>query len=200
MNPSQDPLETARAALQPGETLLWADRPDPRVLARARLPQTIRGVLGLVVIGGFLWLSFIPDWPGGLRGLFFAVFIAAALLYALWLAVAPLFAQRAAANTVYAVTDRRVLVLEHWPRQRRRAFGPGDLDDTLVTPVAPGPMGIVVFVNRKLPWWQRGLGNNYRIEAFFGIADAQQVAERIDALKAGEKRAAQPPEGPGSQR
>ncbi|WP_340118342.1 hypothetical protein [Pelagibius sp. 7325] len=200
MSPTQDPLETARAALQPGEALLWADRPDPRVLARARLPHTIRGVLGLVVIGGFLWLSFIPDWPGGLRGLLFAIFIGAALLYALWLAAAPLFAQRAAANTVYAVTDRRVLVLEDWPRQRRRAFGPGDLDDTLVTPVAPGPMGIVVFVNRKLPWWQRGLGNNYRIEAFFGIADAPQVAARIDALKAGAKRADQPPEGPASGR
>ena len=199
MNPSQDPLETARAALQPGETLLWADRPDPRVLARARLPQTIRGVLGLVVIGGFLWLSFIPDWPGGLRGLLFAIFIGAALLYALWLAAAPLLASRAAANTVYAVTDRRVLVLEHWPRQRRRAFGPADLDDTLVTTAAPG-LGIVVFVNRKLAWWQRGLGNNYRIEAFFGIADAQAVAERIDALKATEKRGAQPPEAPGSQR
>jgi len=199
MSPSQDPLETARAALQPGETLLWADRPDPRVLARARLPQTIRGVLGLVVIGGFLWLSFIPDWPGGLRGVLFAIFIGAALLYALWLAAAPLFAPRAAAQTVYAVTDRRVLVLEDWPRQRRRAFGPADLDDTLVTTTAPG-LGIVVFVNRKLPWWQRGLGNNYRIEAFFGIADAQQVADRIDALKAGAEASVQPPENPGSQR
>jgi hypothetical protein len=199
MSPLDDPLETARAALQPGETLLWADRPDPRVLARARLPQTIRGVLGLVVIGGFLWLSFIPDWPGGLRGLLFAIFIGAALLYALWLAAAPLLAPRVAAQTVYAVTDRRVLMLEDWPRRRLRAFGPADLDDTLVTTAAPG-LGIVVFVNRKLPWWQRGLGNNYRIEAFFGIADAQQVAERIDALKAGEKRAAQPPEAPGSQR
>lgn len=195
MHPSQNPLDVARAALLPGETLLWADRPDPRVLARARLPQTIRGVLGLVVIGGFLWLSFVPDWPGGLRGLLFGLFIAAALAYALWLAAAPLFAPRAAANTVYAVTDRRVLVLADWPRRRWQAFGPADLDDTLVAPALPG-LGTVVFVNRKLPWWQRGLGNNYRIEAFFGIPDAQEVAARIDALKAGET----PPEGSGSQR
>ncbi|GAB4375466.1 MAG: hypothetical protein Kow00114_38660 [Kiloniellaceae bacterium] len=199
MTPSQDPLSVARAALQPGETLLWADRPDPRVLARARLPQCIRGVLGLVVIGGFLGLSFIPDWPEGLRGLLLGLFVAAALAYALWLAAAPLLASREAAQTVYAVTDRRVLVLADWPRRRWQTFGPGDLDEILVAPALPG-LGTVVFVNRKLPWWRRGLGNNYRIEAFFGIPDAQEVAARIDALKAAAAPEAQPPGDSGSQR
>ncbi|MGD1879623.1 MAG: hypothetical protein ACFB13_19235 [Kiloniellaceae bacterium] len=180
-----DPLETARAALESGEHLLWADRPDPAVLARARLPEVLRGLLGLVVIAGFIWLSFIPNWPGGFRGLLLGVFIAIAIGYALWLLAAPLVAQRAAGRTVYAVTDRRVLVREDWPFKRHRAFGPAALDDTLVTSTAISGLGSVVFVNRKLPWWQRGLGNNYRIEAFYGIAEAQQVAERIDALRAG---------------
>src|SRR3546814_3781371 len=47
-------LRLARRALEPGETLVWADRPDPQALARSRLPQVIRGVLGLAVIATFL--------------------------------------------------------------------------------------------------------------------------------------------------
>jgi hypothetical protein len=184
----EDPLETARAALAPGETLVWADRPDPQALARARLPQLIRGLLGLAVIAGFLWLSFAPNWPGGLRGLLFAVFLAVVTLYSLWLLAAPLVARQAAGRTVYAVTDRRLIIFEDWPRRRLRSFAPAELDYPVVAPAAPGPrgdLGSVVFIHRKLPWWQRSAGGSYRIEAFYGIADAQRVAERVDALKQG---------------
>lgn len=183
MTTSTDPLEAARAALQPGEQLVWADRPDPQVLARSRLPQVIRGLLGVAVIAGFLWLSFIPNWPGGLRGLLLSAFIAAATLYALWLLAAPWMARAAAGRTVYAVTDRRLLVLEDWPFKRQSAFLPAELDDTLVAPAASG-RGSVIFINRKLPWWRRSAGGTYRIEAFYGIAEAQRVAERIEALRA----------------
>jgi hypothetical protein len=146
----------------------------------------IRGLLGVAVIVGFLWLSFVPNWPGGLRGLLLIVFLAAATLYSLWLLAAPWVARRAAGRTVYAVTDRRVLVLEDWPFKRQRAFAPAALDDTLVAPATSrqrGDLGTVVFVSRKLPWWQRSAGGSYRIEAFYGIAEAQQVAERIESLR-----------------
>ena len=43
----------------------------------------------------------------------------------------------------------------------------------------------VVFVNHKLPWWRRSAGGSTLIEAFYGIPDAQRVAERIEALKTG---------------
>src|SRR3546814_17439286 len=94
-----DPLDAARRALEPGETLVWADRPDPHALARSRLPQVIRGVLGLAVIPPFLWLSFLPNSPGGLRVLLLGVFLAAALLSPSWLPAPPLAALRAAAHS-----------------------------------------------------------------------------------------------------
>lgn len=185
MSSAGDPLDVARAALEPGERLDWADRPDPRVLARARLPQLIRGLLGLAVIGAFLWFSFIPNWPEGLRGLLFTLFLAAVTLYALWLLVQPLVARQAAGRTVYAVTDRRLLILEDWPRRRWRSFTPAELDNPLVTPVESRPggdVGSVVFIHRKLPWWQRSAGGSYRIEAFFGIPEAAHVGALIDEL------------------
>ncbi|MEO3429178.1 hypothetical protein AAFN88_10000 [Pelagibius sp. CAU 1746] len=182
MTPSDDSLAAARALLAPGETLVWADRPDPQVLARSRLPQVIRGALGLVVIAGFFWLSFLPNWPAGGRGLLLTFFLLAAVLYCLWLLAAQVTARKAAVGTLYAVTDRRVLVQETWPLRRLRSFAPGDLDAPMVSAAGPG-FGTVVFHDRKLPWWQRSAGGGTRIEAFYGIAGAQRVAEEIARLR-----------------
>ncbi len=187
-----EPLEDARASLAPDETLVWAERPHPAILARARLPQVIRGVLGLLVIGGFLWFSFLPNWPGGFAGLVLGGFLVAAVVYCFWLVAAPAVARPAAGRMVYAVTDRRVFIREDWPFRRLRSFTSADLCDPQVTPALPG-RGTVVFVDRKLPWWQRRAGGAYQIEAFFGIPDAQRVAEAIDRLRAGADPAAWPP-------
>lgn len=178
-------MEAARALLAPGEQLVWAERPAAQVLARSRVPQVIRGLLGLAVIGAFFWMSFLPLWPGGGLGLLLALFLAAAVLYCLWLTAAPLLARRAAAHTLYAVTDRRVIIQEAWPLRRLRSFQPAELDDPQVSPAAAG-LGSVVFVSRKLPWWQRSAGGGYRIEAFYGIAEAQRVAEAIGRLRRAE--------------
>jgi hypothetical protein len=184
MTTETDPLAAARASLDPGETLVWAERPHPAVLARSKLPQVIRGVLGFAVIAAFLWFSFLPNWPEGFRALLFAVFILAGLGYSLWLAAAPMVARRAAGRTVYAVTDRRLFIRQDWPFRRLQSFGPAELDEIQVMPSLPG-YGIVVFVNHKLPWWRRSAGGSTLIEAFYGIPEAQRVAERIEALKAG---------------
>lgn len=181
-NAPSDPLSDARALLAPGEDLIWADRPGAEALARAKLPQVIRGGLGLAVISGFLWISFIPNWPGGLGGLLLAVLLAVAVFYCFWLLAAPQVARRAAPQTVYAVTDRRVLVGETWPFRRLASFAPAELDDPQVVP-GEGGRGTVVFIHRKKPWWQRSAGGSYRIEAFFGIAEAERVAELIAALR-----------------
>ena len=192
MNAVKDPLEDARQSLEPDEILIWAERPDPQVLARSKLPQLIRGALGVAVIAGFLWFSFLPYWPGGLAGVVLGVFVASTALYCLWLIAAPAVARRAAGRMVYAVTDRRVFIREDWPFRRLRSIAPDELDDPQVSPALPG-RGIVVFLNRKLPWWQRSAGGGYRMEAFFGIADAQRVAEAIDKLRAGRSPETWPP-------
>ena len=186
-----DPLADERASLEPGEPLVWAERPHTGVPSRARLPQVIRGVLGLLVIVGFFLVSCLPLWPGGFAGFVLGFFLVAAVVYCFWLVAAPAVAQRAAQRTVYAVTDRRAFIREDWPFRRLRSFTAADFSDPQVTPALPG-RGTVVFVNRKLPWWQRSAGGGYQIEAFFGIPDAQRVAEAIDKLKAGATSAATP--------
>jgi hypothetical protein len=188
MSAAENPLDVARRALEPGERLVWADRPHPQALARSRMPQRIRGVLGLAVIGVLFWFSFVPNWPGGANGLFLGLVLVAAIVYALWLLAQPEVARRAAAQTVYAMSDRRLMILEDWPRPRLRSFAPGELDAPQLgaaTSTGESGLGSVVFIHRKLPWWQRSAGRNYRFEAFYGIAEAERVAERIEALRRG---------------
>ena len=185
MNSPNDTLEVARGLLEPGETLLWADRPNPETLVRSKRPQVIRGLMGLVVIAGFFFLSFLPNWPEGAKGLLLAAFLVVAVAYCLWLTAARRVAKSAAGHTVYAVTDRRALVLETWPRRRLRVFNPPDLDEAEVVTAAPG-LDTVVFVHRKLPWWERSAGGGYRIEAFYGIAEGQSVGAALDKLRQGE--------------
>jgi hypothetical protein len=177
-----DPLQAARALLQPGEELVWADRPGADELARAKLPHVIRGVLGLVVIAGFLWFSFIPHWPGSFGGLLLAILLAVAVLYCGWLLAAPQVARRAAPQTLYAVTDRRVLISESWPFRRLASFAAAELDEPQVIAGAGG-RGTVVFISRTKPWWRRSAGGSYQIEAFFGIAEAARVGELIAELR-----------------
>src|SRR3546814_6932993 len=80
-----------------------------------------------------------------------------------WLLAAPLAARRAAGSTVYAVTDRRLLILEGWPTVRQRAFAPAELDDIMVSPAARGRAS-VVFIHRKLPWWRRSRSEEHTSE------------------------------------
>jgi len=185
MNTSDEPLQTARGLLEPGEALHWADRPNTEILVRAKRPQVLRGLLGLAIITLFFWLSFLPNWPDGAKGQLLAAFLVVAVAYCCWLVAAPLVARTAASGTVYAVTDRRVLVWETWPRRRLRVFRPKDLDEAEVVAAAPG-LDTVVFVHRKLPWWERSAGGGFRIEAFYGVAEGEGVGDAIDKLRLGE--------------
>ena len=183
---ADDPLSVARQELEPGETLVWADRPRPDALARTKLPQVIRGTLGLAVIAGLHWYGYVPDFRASAENALMVAFLVAAGLYCLALVVAPQIAKGAAARTVYAVTSRRVMILSRWPFRGRRVFLPAELDEPRALAGASGE-GAVVFIERKLPWWKRSAGGSYQIEAFYGIADAPRVAAEIARLRGPEE-------------
>ncbi|WP_422367737.1 hypothetical protein [Pelagibius sp.] len=179
---SGDPLEIARQALAPGETLIWADRPGLHAYARTKFPQVIRGVLGLAVIAGLHWYGYVPDWRSSTENALLFGFLAAAGLYCIVLVVAPNIARHAARSMVYAVTDRRVMILSFWPFRLERSFAPAELDEPRAM-ADEGGRGNVIFLERKLGWWRRSAGGSYQIEGFFGIADAPRVAAEIAKLR-----------------
>ncbi|GIX05578.1 MAG: hypothetical protein KatS3mg114_1447 [Planctomycetaceae bacterium] len=110
------PLELQRQLdqeLEPGERLLWAGQPLPRRLMRRSwgmalfgIPWTAFAVFWTVMAGSMVWRSESPG-PIWLFPLFGLPFI----LIGLGMLASPWRARRRARHIVYAVTDRRLLIL-----------------------------------------------------------------------------------------
>jgi hypothetical protein len=117
MNGSIDPLlhEEVRPLLEPGEVLLWADRPDPLRFARARIVQALSWALLFLL----LVLVLYPGRAGSgvtVNAALLSLFVrpaamTAGVLLMLSSMLLPVLAYRKALRTVFAATDRRVLSL-----------------------------------------------------------------------------------------
>jgi len=118
-----------QSELQPGEILVWTGQPDPNLLARRGLIFTVFGIIFLAVplfITAVLLLlalvsrSFLPLCIGVLLVPFFLV--------GAFITFTPLWNRRAAAKSLYAITNRRAII---WQRTlfslNVRSFSPGQL-------------------------------------------------------------------------
>lgn len=168
--------EAARALLQreldDDERLLWSGQPLPAQLARAQVPLLLFGVP---------WTAFAVFWvvgatqAAGSFGLFGVPFV----LVGAFMLSAPLRAYRGASKTIYALTNRRALVIA----PSTQAFSTGRLDvvsyvpdaDTMSRSTNSDGSGDVVFLTLRTPG-----KNRERIErkGFIGIANAFEV-ERL---------------------
>lgn len=111
--------------LEPGEETLWLARASPRLFTVRTFAPFGLGVMVLLFMGYAAWErsrnpspANDPDSP-----IMFALFC----LVGAGLASVPLLAWLIGRRTVYAVTDRRALIIEDWPTKRIRSFGPGEL-------------------------------------------------------------------------
>jgi hypothetical protein len=132
-----------QSELDSGERLLWAGQPDPKRYARLSLG---------IVLFGLPWTAFALFWifmaSGGFWGLFdggmdfprdsgpfqlisicFPLFGLPFVLIGLGMLTAPHWAKRKALRTAYAVTDRRVILLEagFWNSITTRTYMPPQL-------------------------------------------------------------------------
>jgi hypothetical protein len=167
--------QIARGELHPGEILRWVGRPDPVALARSR-----QGYFWF----GLLFLGFSILWETGaakdsdvrpfmlLWGVPFILCGAGMVLYApasLWLAH----------RIVYAVTDRRLMIVHDLAGRRVESFGRSDINALDITERLDGS-GDVVFWERVV---RGGEGDETRRRGFFGTAAVRDVARLVDALR-----------------
>jgi hypothetical protein len=97
-----------QSLLQPGESLLWSGRPDPRAFLT---PSD-----AYLVFFGAIWLTFSVFWEvSAVRGAGsypFGIFGVPFILIGVWLLVGrPIQVRAIRKRTVYAITDRRAIVL-----------------------------------------------------------------------------------------
>jgi hypothetical protein len=177
-----DPLTTASAELAPGERLVWADRPVPR--RRRRLPLVLFGLL-FTGLAAFWTLEAAAAGTGlALAGL---VFVALGLA----VTTSPLWRGRKT-PPVYAITDRRLLVIRGGEIRRVRSFQPADIE-TLERRERADGTGDVVFgretIDRSDVHLRRDGPPFYRTRqrklGFFGIADVKRVEAAVRALRDG---------------
>ena len=146
--------------LESGERVIWAGQPRKRLFLVKSVPLMLFGIPFLCVASFWFYV--------GIRGLLrmlgaardagasvtyvhimmvvFALFGVPIVLIGLWLVASPYWAQRRAARTLYALTDRRAIVwLTNWlGRIRVRSYPPEDLHH-LVRHDRPDGSGDLIF-------------------------------------------------------
>ncbi|WP_299377907.1 hypothetical protein [uncultured Kiloniella sp.] len=123
---SNDPLERVRSELIENEQLIWADRPVSERFYRKKIKAAIAGkvIIGLIVLWilGVIYTSFSSGNLPALALVFFALpllFIARKLLNK------PAEARQRAEQTYYAITDKRLLIINDYKDKSVESY---DLD------------------------------------------------------------------------
>jgi hypothetical protein len=180
------PAAIAAQELLPGERLQWAAQPRPWAVARQTLIALPIGLFLMAV--GAVAVDVVPRAmlvPSDVLALL-PVRSVGALVALLGLAAAcvPLAAALLARGTVYAVTTRRLLVIERTFVHRVASFAPEDVQAIMVTNERYDGSADVVFLHEIRHIWIRCVRHRIvkRI-GFFGIADPERVRDLIRALR-----------------
>ncbi|HKW88748.1 MAG TPA: PH domain-containing protein [Candidatus Acidoferrales bacterium] len=178
----------AQSELESGESLSWAGTADPRRAAIGAIPAAIFGI----PFAGFalFWMSEAfratntmsrtahNSFVSGFK--VFPLFGVPFLLIGLAITLAPLWAFLKGKSTVYAVTNRRVMVISGTNSRAVQSFTPADIASVEHRERPDGSGDIVLMTNTL----QRR-GNNIAIPmkvALCGIPNVKQVAEQVLAL------------------
>ncbi len=171
--------QIATRQLDPGERLLWSGMPGAGRMAMSALPAALFGLpftgfAAFWIAMAFAGTSRMPRTAGPWA--LFPLFGVPFLLVGLGILTAPLWAVLAAGRTVYAVTDRRVLIITGWPMVAVQSFLPADIHDLMRVEGADG-RGSLMFASRS---WagNNGVTRTSRI-GFVGVADVRSVEELI---------------------
>lgn len=168
------------AQLDPGEGLLWSGAPNPVRMAASALPATVVGIPFTGFAAFWIYTAFTmtskagssPGFPWVLFPLFGAPF----LLIGLGMLAAPLLAFVAAGRTLYAVTNRRAMIVSRLFSTSVRSYVHAEIHDLQRIERAGGE-GDVFFAHRDLVTRSGGVVRK-RI-GFLGIPDARSVEQLI---------------------
>lgn len=171
-----DVLEIARDEMAPDERLFWAGRPDAKRLAFQTLP---------IVLFGIPWTCFTVFWvavaaqgvwgsdtraPGAF--VLFPLFGIPFVLVGLGMLSAPFWAYRKGQQTVYAVSDRRVLIIGGGKTRSVQSYTNEDIG-TIERKERGDGSGDLIF-SRTVSPTRNGSSTTTPI-GFFGIPDVRGV-------------------------
>jgi len=186
MDATEDDAAIAARELLPGERLQWAARPRPWAVARQTLVALPIGLFLMAV--GAVAVDLVPRamlLPSNVLALL-PVRSVGALVALLGLAAAcvPFAAALLARWTVYAVTTRRLLVIDRALVRRVASFAPEDVQAIMLTNERYDGSADIVFRQEIRHIWIRCVRHRIvKTIGFFGIADPERVRDLIRALR-----------------
>ena len=175
--------EAITRRLAKGEKVVWWDRPSATGLARHELNFTT--LLGMFFTAfAIFWMTTAYRVPGAFF-LFGSLFVAAGL----WMVTTPLRAYWGASSTLFALTDKRALIV----KGNKSTGYPLDHVDFVETESGADGRGNVLFLKESgspLPWGGGNSAQMMRKGGFIAIADAERVGQEM--LRRMEQRRAAP--------
>lgn len=170
--------QIATSQLDSGERLLWSGSPSPRAAAVSALPAVLFG-LPFAAFACFwiaiAWRATSQHAAGGMFPLF-PLFGLPFLLVGMLIVFAPLWSSLGARGTVYAVTDRRAMIITSAGMRGVQSYTHDDLSDITLMEGKDGT-GSVFFAARSMPS-SRGYTTTLRV-GFIGIPEARHVEQLI---------------------
>ena len=173
MTISQDGLqpEAVTRRLAAGEKLVWWDQPTAAGLAQREFNvSTLFGVFFVCFATFWITMAYRAPGPFFLFGFLF-------VFMGLWMATTPLRAYWAASSTVFALTDKRALIV----KGSKTTGYPLEQVAFVETESGADGRGNVLFMNETaspLPWGTNS-GQMMRKGGFVAIADAERVSQEM---------------------
>jgi|GEM_PF-890864 len=175
------PLILARAEMEAGERLIWAETSSPGGARRRVLPASLLGWLFLLIV--LAWMGQVANASLSLLllGLPF-------LLIGVALALLPWWWPHVARQTVYAISEQRLLIIQKWPWKKVTSYGPEDIGIVERRDYKDGT-GDLIFRREayQKPRHHQEMSDRHRVGeraiGFFGVPDVRRLEEAVRALK-----------------
>jgi hypothetical protein len=191
---SASAITTAEAELQPDERLIWAERAGPGTMALRVLPVSLFG-LPFTAFSLFMLFKLLHSDLSklGLSTLApICIVVPITLIVGLAIMSAPVFEALKARKTIYAITDRRLLIISDFPQRRVDFWTPVSINAVEVVERANG-VGNIIF-RKEREWKPANVETGFLYVSvehasittkkigFFGIPEVRKVEEAIRRL------------------
>ena len=166
-------MSVVQRELESGERVLWTARPNPASASKSSCLPAIFGI-PLTAFALFWMNGAYSMGAGPLFSSFGLIFVGAGL----YMMASPFLASTAASHTIYAITDRRILIIEDGATRKIKSYGPGDIEHIERREQSDGS-GDIVFARERYQRHHNGHSHMHEREiALWGVPNAREV-ERL---------------------
>lgn len=178
-----DLQQKLRDELKANEKTIWAGQPDPNEMMKQAfksyfifIPMTLFVLFWMYGASGFKMPTFNFENGFDLLSIVFPLFGLPFLMVAVWGLTSPVWAKRKAANTVYAITNQRLLSLNFDKATKVESYYPKDVKQLERTEKADGSGDLLLAKNE----YRDSEGDLHRETqiGFYAVKDVKNV-ERI---------------------